>query len=656
MPPVHSPGAVLADDEVAEDAAAPPSSGCDHAEPQSWSERTWHGLVSRPWLLILVLLAVISLPLLVAALALHSTHWFPVLDLAMTEVRVRDVGTAHTPLIGLPGRIGTLAQQGSHPGPLSFYALAPFYRLFGSSAWALEAATAALNVLAIGISLVIAQRRGGYRLLLAVAVVLAFLVRGYGVGTLTEPWNPYLPLLWWVVLMLAVWSILCGDFVMFPVAVFAASFASQTHLPYLGLGLGLGALAVGGAVVLARRTPPKSPARRSLVRWGLVALAVGVIVWSPVVADQLRHDPGNLAQLRDYFQHPPEKPVGFRTGVRLELLHLDISKFAAEQHADTGSLVNAAGDPDGSVVPGLLLLALWGVSVVGAWRMKHSRLLRLDVVIGASLVLAVISMARIFGHLWFYLMLWSWALTAVMLFATAWTAIEVARKKVSADARPRLLKVVAASLGAFVVISSGALAVDARNAKPPAPELSSVLASVMPPTEQALLDHQGTATGKDGRYSVTWTDALYIGSQGYGIVLELERNGFTAGVPSYARVPMTTSRVVETSDATAVIHLATGLFIDQWRAKPGAVEVAYVDPRTPEQQAEFARLRGEAIQMLHDAGLDDIIPNVDANLFGAAIDDRLTSPQNQPIQERLQSMLDLGMPTAIFLAPPGTEN
>ena len=56
--------------------------------------------------------------------------------------------------------------------------------------------------------------------------------------------------------------------------------------------------------------------------------------------------------------------------------------------------------------------------------------------------------------------------------------------------------------------------------------------------------------------------------------------------------------------------------------------------------------------MLHTAGLDDIVPHVDDNLFGAAIDDRLTSPANQPIQERLQTMLDLGLPTAIFVAPP----
>src|SRR3954467_1122076 len=100
---------------------------------------------------------------------------------------------------------------------------------------------------------------------------------------------------------------------------------------------------------------------------------------------------------------------------------------------------------------------------------------------------------------------------------------------------------------------------------------------------------------------------------------------------------MTTSRVIEPADATAIVHLATGSHIDEWRKVPGAVEVAYVDPRSPEQQAEFSRLRGEVIPMLHAAGLDDIVPHVDDNVFGAAIDDRLTTPDNQLIQSRLQS-------------------
>jgi hypothetical protein len=257
MPSVQTPGVALADERGLDEPSVVDTPADEASNDGSW----WQRLSARPWLLIIVLLVVIALPLVVAAIALHRTHWFPVLDLAMTEVRVRDVGTVHTPLIGLPGRIGTLAQQGSHPGPLSFYALAPAYRLLGSSSWALEASTAIVNIVAIGISLVLAHRRGGYRMLLGVGAVLAFLVRGYGVGTLTEPWNPYLPLLWWVVLLLAVWSVVCGDFIILPVAVFAASFCAQTHLPYLGLSLGLGALAAVVAVVTAWRSPRHSRER-----------------------------------------------------------------------------------------------------------------------------------------------------------------------------------------------------------------------------------------------------------------------------------------------------------------------------------------------------------------------------------------------------------
>ena len=99
------------------------------ARPTPW----WRGRV--PFWAIPLATLLVGLPLIVAVARLHGRPWHPVLDLAMTEFRVRDVFTRHTPLIGLPGRIGTFPDQGSHPGPLSFYALAPAYRLFGSSAF-----------------------------------------------------------------------------------------------------------------------------------------------------------------------------------------------------------------------------------------------------------------------------------------------------------------------------------------------------------------------------------------------------------------------------------------------------------------------------------------------------------------------------------------
>ena len=64
-------------------------------------------------------------------------------------------------------------------------------------------------------------------------------MRAYGSVTLTEPWNPYLPVMWWFLFLIAVWSVLCDDMVAFPVAVFAGSFCMETHISYLGLVGGL---------------------------------------------------------------------------------------------------------------------------------------------------------------------------------------------------------------------------------------------------------------------------------------------------------------------------------------------------------------------------------------------------------------------------------
>jgi hypothetical protein len=49
--------------------------------------------------------AVVSLPVLVAAVAVHSPRWYPPVDLAQIELRVRDVGLVHPPVVGLGGRI-----------------------------------------------------------------------------------------------------------------------------------------------------------------------------------------------------------------------------------------------------------------------------------------------------------------------------------------------------------------------------------------------------------------------------------------------------------------------------------------------------------------------------------------------------------------------
>ena len=130
--------------------------------------------------------------------------------------------------------------------------------------------------------------------------MLAVLTRAYGAFLLTLPWNPYLPVLWWIVFVLAVWSVLADDLAMLPIVVFAGSLCMQTHISYFGLigGLVLVAAIVVGRTAFERRAD--AGARRALWRWGGISVATGIVLWIPPVIDQFAHSPGNLGIIRDY--------------------------------------------------------------------------------------------------------------------------------------------------------------------------------------------------------------------------------------------------------------------------------------------------------------------------------------------------------------------
>jgi hypothetical protein len=588
---------------------------------------------------------VVGLPLIVAVIALRGERWYPVLDLAMTEFRVRDVGTSHTPLIGLPGRIGEYPDQGSHPGPLSFYLLAPVYRLFGSSSWALEAGTAAIHLLAIATALWIGYRRAGWKGVAAVGALLAVVLRGYGQVPLTQPWNPYLPLIAWIVVLLAAWAVLCGDHLMLIPLVVAATYCAQTHVPYLLLGAGMFALGLGVVLVRVARAP-KSKRRAPLVSvaW---ATGLGVLLWVPPVIDQLTNDPGNFRQLVDHFGSPPEPAVGAGDGVELALRHLDVWAGLARQVTETGPFISSA-----SPWRGLITLVVWIVAAVVAWRIGSPALRALHTVVGVALVLGVISMARIFGRPWFYLTLWAWGVTALLVGAVAWTALAWWRTRSAATTRGQHATRVALGALAVAVVASVASSIAFADAHHPEDRLSRAVGALAGPTYDAVVDGVGAATGKDGVYIVRWSDAADIGSPGFGLLDELERRGLDVAADEFFHVPVTDHRVRPRADADAQIHLATGGYVDVWRGVPDAIEVATYDPRTPEQRREYRQTRRRFIARLETEGLGDLVPLVDTNLFGMSVDTRLSAAD----QDDLTHLIELGQPMVVFIAPPPADD
>jgi hypothetical protein len=594
----------------------------------------------HPALVVGGLLTILAVPLLVALGVLHSPRWYPLLDLAQTELRVRDVGTRHSPLVGLAGRIQAYGQQGSHPGPISFWGLAVFYRLYGASSFAMQAACVTLHLIAMGGILAVSYRRGGVRLALAFAAVLAVLTHAYGTGTLTEAWNPYMPVLWWLLFLVAIWSVLIDDVAMLPVAVFAGSFCLQTHISYAGLVGGVTGLTVAVVAVETWRRRSDDPAA---VRWGALAAVLGVVLWIPPIIDQVIHDPGNASMIVENFRNPSDDPVGMRVAGEMFGVHLNVWRLLAGESAITGS-----------AIPALLLLAVWAASAVVAWRLRHRMLIRLHALLAVVLVLGQISLSRVFGGVWYYLALWAWGITALMLVAIVWTAgaalaARGAWPPARLDARQARGAALAgtAALAAVLVVFTAMFTVDASHAEVPAANLSRQLSRLAPGTVAALDSGDAPGGGADGRYLVTWTDPVGIGATGFGLLLELEREGFHVGVPAFHATGAVPHRVLDPAAATAEVHLAVGSNVDEWRANPAAVEVATAGLSDAER-ARYDDLKAEIVDIMEQQGVGDLAPRIDDGMMAVAIDPRL-STELQGMMERLAA---IGQEAAVFVAPP----
>jgi hypothetical protein len=587
-------------------------------------------------------------PLLTLVVWLHGhDRWAPVADLALTEMHVRSVGTAHTPLIGLVGRLGRL-QNGSHPGPLGFYLLAPVYRLLGSSYWALRASTAAFNGVAIVTALLIARRRGGAAAVIATGMALGFLELGYGLSMITEPWNPNLPLLWFAVFLLAVWSVVAGDARLLPIAAVSGSICAQSHIPYVAMCGGLGLAAFGLVVFSWVRAWRRRSDRREQAQSCLRAAAIVAVLWAPPVLEQSRHDPGNLAILVDYFGHPPAASAGLGAALPLVLVHLDAFHLLVHSLAEPGlfgvTMDARAAQPGRGAVFLLLWLAAAGFSV----KLGNRSLLSLHGVVAASVLLAWVAFSRIMGPAWIYLTFCGWEIGALLLFATVstatlgvWTRMpEQARKRANALA---ILGVV--GIAACTVRLSATVA----RAGSTTPASSTQLAALAPQAVAAIRERLGAATGAEGRYLVTWSEPLGLaGGEGIGLVNELERQGFHVGVSSKYRSMVTEHRVLDIKDATARIHVAQGGFIRDATRTKGAVRIAYSEQRTLEEREEFARLRAGLDKALRDLGRADVARAIDRDLPGAG-----TVPGLHPLfQFAIARMCEIGMPAAVFVMPP----
>jgi hypothetical protein len=531
-----------------------------------------------------VALALALLPLIVSAVALviHvGAGYHPTNDLAATELHTRDVGH-HPVLVGLYSR-----EDWNHPGPALFYLLALPYRLTGSESIGINLGALLINGVAIAGMALIARRRGGTPLLLLTLVGCGLLVRALGPDFVRNPWVPWVAVLPFGLLLFLTWSMTCGDSWALPVGAGVASFCVQTHVGYAPLAVPL--LVWGGAwlVVLAhRRSSVRSSRTRTrptdITRASVIAVGVVALMWLPPLMGVLLHSPGSLAEIADYFSHPPERLHTLGEGYRVVAGQFGLSPpwlTGARTANPEPTFLHSAPPP--------VLLVPFGLAALALWRVRHSDARRLLTTVGLALALGALAVARTIGVVYDYRLHWTWVLGMVAMVVVAWTAwLLVSDRNPRAEAR-WLMPASIATLAVLAAINT----VGAARAGIPEEPRSSRLGGLVPAVATAL-----PTGGGDVIVRATDFEATFYGG---GLLLALERRGVTARVEGFSGYGE--HRVHRSGPVRAVLTVATDHEFDKLSTRTGPKLVAYWGTLSYEERAHLAQ-RVSALDSAHRAG------------------------------------------------------
>lgn len=454
-------------------------------------------------------------PLAVSAVYLTLWHgsYAAVGDLAMTELVTRDIGRYAV-------EIGPFSRDGwHHPGPAMYFLLAIPYRVLGSASSAMDVGALAINGASVVGMAVIARRRGGLAPAVLTLVGCAFLMRSLGPDEVRLPWNPYVTVLPYALLVFLTWAMTCRDRWALPLAVAVASFVAQTHIGYVALAAPLVAVGavwlVGSFLVQARQEGSTAPLRP--LGWPVVtALAVGTAMWVPPLVEEITGDPGNLTRAWEWFREGGthgEPARGYLLGWRLVTSQFGVPPEWLFGERPRGLVAEPAYlyDP---MAPVLLVLVAGALYLL--WRLRPEGSGRLVAVWLAASAAGVVATSRTVGPVYEYRVGWVRVLGMVAGVIVAWAGWSALVAWRPALERRVLVPVSLGALAVLALVGSVAHVGAGR----PQPRESATMEAIVP----------GVVDGLPGGSGPVLVDATSFDGTVFasGVLLELERQGVDA--------------------------------------------------------------------------------------------------------------------------------
>jgi hypothetical protein len=579
-------------------------------------------------------LAMVAVPF-VAVVALALTRpWSSSTDLALMELRTLDVGGPATPLVGPYSRFGWY-----HPGPLAFWILALPYRLAGGRPVGLLVGTAAVHAAAVAACLVLARRRGGRALAGLTGLFLALLLAGFGARVLVNFWNPYLPLLALVFLVLATWSVIEGDVGLLPAIVAVSCFAWQSHLSYLPV---TATLVVVGAAGAAHRLG-RAGRRRGLALASITAVTAAVCL-APILVEQRAEAPGNARLIVETLRHPPAPMIGTDRAARIVARQL--GPAAPWLRGEDGDSRDEREGIRAGEAPTLLLalpLAVVVALAIASVRMGAAAAARLLGLTALCAGIGLLTVARTAGEPFTYLVAWLRPLAMTVWLAAVWAAVCVVRARAGiADRRSRA---VASTAVAGATVAAVLVAVAGRPLTLPEDGASQAL--------QVLGPAAVTAAAGQPRVRRAMSGGWCAGELGTGVGAQLAEHGTDVEVDERAALPFGRQRG-GTAPAPAV-EVVCGAGTADHIARSPLRPLATAGLLATDELVELRRLQDDLraqLRALDRADLADVVDNQafvtvdDLARSGVALDPRVV--------ERFTTLMDRSrFSGAVFYRPDG---
>jgi hypothetical protein len=457
-----------------------------------WSDARFSGRFSAR-----ALMTILALPFVIMIIGLPGRSYVPIGDEASILYRIQQVGTAHTPLVGVYSTRGW-----AHPGPILYYLLAVPYRLSGGQPLAAFAGAVLIALASFGLTGYLAYRRRQLAGFIVFAAAGATLVYGLISESLLQIWNPNVPLIPYLAFCFALWGVAERDFAVTPAAVLLGSAIVQMHVSYLPLVV-VGALSVGGWLALTRRAG--NPALTTLSRRGKWwTFGAAALLWLPPLIDLLFGDHNGVHVLR-YFLHSHGETSGLSYGLGLLSGHVKLTGpwAGGAEHYAFENLSPAA-------LASLLLLVILLV-VLASLNVATSRPgAAMAVVALGQLAAGAVAAAKLQPPYLGYLIVWTYPLAAFCWAAVALSAFDLASGRTARVVRWIRSPAVALVLLVVAVVQTARTCQQAF--RPPLPRQSQgQLVSTLLPEVKARIPAQSLirVEGAGDSFNDAWVGILY---------------------------------------------------------------------------------------------------------------------------------------------------